>query len=199
MSKVQEMHRRQMTKDMEAIRARNRELDMLSGYDQLSGLLNLRGLTQSVKELCQDNLERYAYLLYCDLDHLKQINDYFGHPEGNYAITVCSSILRGCIRETDKLARVGGDEFVCLVLSDGPTFPEHFQLPLTEALDKTNETSGKPFYVGISVGIQPFVLKNFESFQEAVAQADKKLYEAKKKRRSDVRKPLDGSNFPLLR
>lgn len=199
LSKVQEMHRRQMTKDMEAIRARNKELDMLSGYDQLSGLLNLRGLTQSVKELCKDSLGQYAYLLYCDLDHLKQINDYFGHPEGNYAITVCSNILRSCIRESDKLARVGGDEFVCLVLSDGPSFPEQFHQRLKEALENTNETSGKPFYVGISVGIQPFILKTYEDFHEAVAQADKKLYEAKKKRRADVRKPLGDTNFPLLR
>lgn len=190
MSKVQEMHRRQMTKDMEAIRARNRELDMLSGYDHLSGLLNLRGLTESVKGLCTDGLEQYAYLLYCDLDHLKQINDYFGHPEGNYAITVCASVLRSCIRETDKLARVGGDEFVCLVLSDGPSFPEQFRQRLAEALEKTNETSGKPFYVGISVGIQSFVLKTYEDFHQAVALADKKLYEAKKQRRSDVRREI---------
>ena len=199
LSKVQEMHRRQMTQDMEAIRARNRELDMLSGYDQLSGLLNLRGLTERVKELCKDGLERFAYLLYCDLDHLKQINDYFGHPEGNYAITVCSNVLRGCIRESDKLARVGGDEFVCLVLSDCPSFPEQFRQRLTQALDQANETSGKPYYIGISVGIHAFVLKTYEDFQQATAQADKKLYEAKKQRRADVRKPLDGSNFPLLR
>ena len=199
LSKVQEMHRRQMTQDMEAIRARNRELDMLSGYDQLSGLLNLRGLTESVKELCKDGLEQYAYLLYCDLDHLKQINDYFGHPEGNYAITVCASILRSCIRESDKLARVGGDEFVCLVLSDSPSFPEQFRARLTEALDHTNETAGKPFYVGISVGIHAFVMKTYEDFLTASAQADKKLYEAKKTRRADVRKPLADSSFPLLR
>lgn len=197
LSKIQEMHRRQMAKDMEAIRARNKELDMLSGYDQLSGLLNLRGLTESVKELCRDGLEQFAYLLYCDLDHLKQINDYFGHPEGNYAITVCASVLRSCIRETDKLARVGGDEFVCLVLSDGPSFPEQFRARLEEALEKTNLESGKPFYVGISVGIESFVLKSYEDFLAASAQADKKLYEAKKTRRADVRKPL--TEFPLLR
>ena len=197
MSKVQEMHRRQMALDMEAIRARNKELDMLSGYDQLSGLLNLRGMTESVKGICKDGLEQFAYLLYCDLDHLKQINDYFGHPEGNYAITVCSSVLRSCIRETDKLARVGGDEFVCLVLDHGPSFPEQFRERLTEALEKANQESGKPFYIGISVGIEPFVLKSYEDFLTASAQADKKLYEAKKTRRADVRKPL--TDFPLLR
>ena len=197
LSKVQEMHRRQMAQDMEAIRAKNRELDMLSGYDQLSGLLNLRGLTENVKELCSLGREQSAFLLYCDLDHLKQINDFFGHPEGNYAITTCSSVLKNCIRETDKLARVGGDEFICLVLDDTPTFPEMFRQRLTEALENVNDTSGKPFYVGISVGIEPFVLKNYEDFQKAVARADKMLYEAKKKRRADVRRPLPQP--PLLR
>lgn len=197
MSKVQEMHRRQMARDMEAIRARNRELDMLSGYDQLSGLLNLRGITESVKELCRSGTAQSAYLLYCDLDHLKQINDYFGHPEGNYAITVCASTLRSCIRETDKLARVGGDEFVCLVLGGGPSFPEQFREQLAQALEKANQESGKPFYIGISVGIQSFVLKSYEDFLSASAEADKKLYEAKKTRREDVRKPL--TEFPLLR
>lgn len=191
MSKLQEMHRYQMTRDLEAARARNRELDLLSGYDQLSGLLNLRGLTESVKLLCQDGIARYAYLLYCDLDHLKQINDYFGHPEGNYAISACASILRECIREGDKLARVGGDEFVCLVLSASPTFPDQFRARLTVACERANQASGKPYYIGLSVGIQPFVLSSYEDFHEAVGEADKKLYIAKKLRRPDVRREPD--------
>ena len=188
MSKLQEMHRSQMTRDLEAARARNRELDLLSGYDQLSGLLNLRGLTESVKLLCQDAMGRHAFLLYCDLDHLKQINDYFGHPEGNYAISACASILRECIREVDKLARVGGDEFVCLVLCGSPTFPDQFRARLAAACGRVNRTSGKPYYIGLSVGIQPFMLRSYADFQEAVAQADKQLYIAKKLRRPDVRK-----------
>lgn len=188
MSKLQEMHRYQMSRDLEAVRARNRELDMLSGYDQLSGLLNLRGLTENVKLLCQDGQPRDAYVLYCDLDHLKQINDYFGHPEGNFAITTCASLLRECIRAGDKLARVGGDEFVCLVLSGNPNFPEQFRARLAAATEQVNCDSGKPFYVGLSVGIQPFVLRSYDDFQEAVAQADKRLYDAKKFRRPDVRK-----------
>lgn len=192
MSKLQEMHRYQMTRDLEAARARNRELDLLSGYDQLSGLLNLRGLTESVRLLCQDGISRYAYLLYCDLDHLKQINDYFGHPEGNHAIVTCASILRECIREVDKLARVGGDEFVCLVLSGSPSFPDQFRARLAAACERANSASGKPYYIGLSVGIQPFMLGSYEDFHEAVAQADKKLYVAKKQRRPDVRKEPEG-------
>lgn len=190
-SKLQEMHRYRMSQDLEAARARNRELDLISGYDQLSGLLNLRGLTESVRLLCREGVAQSAYLLYCDLDHLKQINDYFGHPEGNYAIATCSSILRECIRGADKLARVGGDEFVCLVLSGNPTFPDLFRARLSAACERVNQTSGKPYYIGLSVGVQPFTLSSYEDFQRAVAEADKKLYISKRDRRSDVRRETE--------
>lgn len=190
-SKLQEMHRYRMSQDLEAARARNRELDLISGYDQLSGLLNLRGLTESVRLLCREGVAQSAYLLYCDLDHLKQINDYFGHPEGNYAIATCSSILRECIRGADKLARVGGDEFVCLVLSGNPAFPDLFRARLSAACERVNQTSGKPYYIGLSVGIQPFTLSSYEDFHRAVAEADKKLYISKRDRRSDVRRETE--------
>lgn len=190
-SKLQEMHRYRMSQDLEAARARNRELDLISGYDQLSGLLNLRGLTESVRLLCREGVAQSAYLLYCDLDHLKQINDYFGHLEGNYAIATCSSILRECIRGADKLARVGGDEFVCLVLSGNPTFPDLFRARLSAACERVNQTSGKPYYIGLSVGIQPFTLSSYEDFHRAVAEADKKLYISKRDRRSDVRRETE--------
>ena len=190
-SKLQEMHRYRMSQDLEAARARNRELDLISGYDQLSGLLNLRGLTESVRLLCREGVAQSAYLLYCDLDHLKQINDYFGHLEGNYAIVACSSILRECVRGADKLARVGGDEFVCLVLSGNPTFPDLFRARLSAACERVNQTSGKPYYIGLSVGIQPFTLSSYEDFQRAAAEADKKLYISKRDRRSDVRRETE--------
>lgn len=189
-SKLQEMHRYQMSRDMEAIRARNRELDTLAGYDQLTGLLNLRGLTSSVKLLCQDNLPREAFVMYCDLDHLKQINDYFGHPEGNYAISTCATILRECIRDADKLARVSGDEFVCLVLTNNPEFPDLFRARLAAACQRANDASGKPYYIGLSVGFHPFTLRSYEDFREATVQADKQLYIAKRSRRADVRKSI---------
>lgn len=190
-SKLQEMHRYRMSQDLEAARARNRELDLISGYDQLSGLLNLRGLTESVRLLCREGVAQSAYLLYCDLDHLKQINDYFGHLEGNYAIAACSSILRECVRGADKLARVGGDEFVCLVLSGNPTFPDLFRARLSAACERVNQTSGKPYYIGLSVGVQPFTLSSYEDFQRAAAEADKKLYISKRDRRSDVRRETE--------
>ena len=87
---------------------------------------------------------------------------------------------------------MGGDEFVCLVLSGSPTFPDQFRARLAAACERVNQGSGKPFYVNLSVGIQPFVLRTYEDFHDAVTEADKKLYIAKRDRRPDVRKePVD--------
>lgn len=188
LSQAQALRTRQMAQDIEIIRARNKELDMLSGYDHLSGLLNLRGITEKVRQLCTDPVSRNAYLMYIDLDHLKQINDYFGHTEGNFAITTCASILRSSFRETDLLARVGGDEFICLAFSEDPSFADIFRQRLADACSRFNDDSDKPFYVGMSVGIQNFTLDSYTSFQKAVSLADQKLYVAKKHRRADVRK-----------
>lgn len=191
LSRVQEMNRRQMAQDMERIRAKNMELDRLSGYDMLSGLLNLRGLSMRVNQMLADGIHCDGYVIYCDLDHLKQINDYFGHPAGNYAISACANILQSCIRESDAVARTGGDEFICLVLTDDTSFPEKFLERLHEAIAKENSTSGQPFYVGISVGIQAFSMNSYNDFNAALAKADSKLYEAKKHRRQDVRREAD--------
>lgn len=190
LSKVQALRHRQMAQDMELIRAKNKELDMLSGYDQLSGLMNLRGITEKVRQLCGNGQICNGYVMYIDLDHLKQINDNFGHPEGNFAITTCAGILRSCIRETDLLARIGGDEFMCLVLSDETAFPELFRKRLKASCDKFNAESDKPFYVNMSVGIHGFVMEDYDSFQKAVSLADQNLYIAKKHRRQDVRKEI---------
>lgn len=188
LAQIQEMNRRRMAQDMERIRAKNMELDRLSGYDMLSGLLNLRGLTMRVNQMLANGVRCSGYVIYCDLDHLKQINDYFGHSAGDYAISACADILRSCIRDSDAVARTGGDEFICMVLTEDPTFAEKFRTRLREACEKENNTSGQPFYVGISVGIQPLMLNSYEDFSTAAALADHALYEAKKHRRQDVRR-----------
>ena len=105
---------REMTKDLEMIRERNRILGIMSANDELTGLLNLRGFTEEAKKFCHEEQGQRTYLICGDLDHLKEINDNWGHPAGNFALRSVAEILRGCIRSDDVLARVGGDEFLPL-------------------------------------------------------------------------------------
>lgn len=186
--KIEAAHRRDMSRDMEVIRERNRVLDIMAGYDELTGLFNLRGFTAQTQKLCQEDIPQKAHMIYADLDHLKEINDVWGHPEGNFALQSVSGILQHCLRGNDILARIGGDEFLALVTSGSESFEDIFRKRVKLACRELNETSGKPFYVEVSIGIVPFVLKGDTDIQKVIAEADKNLYEAKKTRRTSVRR-----------
>ena len=188
LNKIEALHRQQLFQDMERIREQNRELDMKSAYDQLTGLLNLRGFTERAKKICEDGKRRKAHLLYGDLDHLKEINDTWGHAEGNFAIKACADILKSCIRGSDMIARIGGDEFSCLAFSEMDTFDTILQNRIKQACKEFNERSRKPYYVELSVGIQTFELETYEDIQLANISADQILYEAKKNRRKSIKK-----------
>lgn len=188
LNKIETLHRQQMFQDMERIREKNRELDMKSAYDQLTGLLNLRGFTERANKLCEEGESRKAHLLYGDLDHLKEINDTWGHAEGNFAIRSCADILKSCIRGSDMIARIGGDEFSCLVFSEKEGFENILKNRIVEACKQFNETSGKPYYVEISVGIKTFQMECYEDLHLATISADQDLYEAKKTRKKSIKK-----------
>ncbi len=187
-SKIEAEHRRAMSHDMEQIREENRVLDIKSGYDQLTGLLNLHGLTDKITKIHQTVTTETAYMIYADLDHLKEINDTWGHIEGNFALQSVSRILQSCLRDSDIVARVGGDEFISLVTSGSETFEALFRERIAAACRELNETSGKPYYIEISMGIVRFELRPETDLQSIVAEADKRLYEAKKTRRPSIRK-----------
>mgnify|MGYP004463671385 FL=1 len=188
LNKREALHRQQMFRDMEEIREKNRELDKKSAYDQLTGLLNLRGFTERVKKLCSENKGMDTHLLYCDLDHLKEINDTWGHAEGDFAIKACGDILKNCVRGSDMIARIGGDEFACLAFSEMDSFDQVLKMRIKEACRKFNENSRKPYYVEISIGTKAFFMEKYEDLQMATLFADQALYEAKKSRRLSIKK-----------
>ena len=93
-------------------RERERMLKDEASRDYLTGLLNRRGLQASVKAMGEEDMPLAIYLF--DLDNLKQINDTYGHGEGDRAIKLFSEVLRHHTRSTDVLARYGG-EFVAVI------------------------------------------------------------------------------------
>ena len=123
------------------------------------------------------------------MDHLKEINDTWGHPAGNFALQSVARILGGCLRSQDTLARVGGDEFLILLNCEEENFgifsvnelkmPARFLM-----LNPINHSLWKSLF-----GIAEFRPKPDTDTQEIIALADKELYEAKKHRRKSVRRP----------
>ncbi|HNW85331.1 MAG TPA: GGDEF domain-containing protein [Candidatus Limiplasma sp.] len=172
--------------ELEKIREANEILNFLSEYDQLCGLLNRRGFIERAIRLNRDNIGKTAYCAFMDLDYLKQINDTYGHKEGDLALQAVSEILRNITNESDLIGRIGGDEFVGLFLTEDPWFEEHMILSLRKACDRYNERAKRPYLLDVSIGIVRFQCTQGVEVSSVIADADKYLYEAKRRRTTNA-------------
>jgi diguanylate cyclase (GGDEF)-like protein len=170
------------------MREKNEILNFLSEYDQLCGLLNRRGFIQRAIRRNRENAGKTAYCVFMDLDHLKQINDTFGHSEGDEALRTISAILRRITDDVDLIARIGGDEFVGMFLAESSAFDESFKNKFMEACRQFNTLSDKPYYVEASVGVTKFTCHTDLEVSTIIGEADRFLYEAKQRRRTSVLK-----------
>lgn len=182
--KVQE----ELQNSLRLIREQNSILSFISSKDELTKLLNRRGFMEKAMHLIQENIGRTAYLLFGDLDHLKEINDCFGHAAGDFAIMKAADYLRECLPEDAVIGRIGGDEFVALFLSDVSDFNRILVQTLKMHYRQFNESSDKPYYVEMSVGIYEFYCKPQTDLADILKHSDAILYEEKAKRRPSVKK-----------
>lgn len=159
-------------------------LRQLSMVDELTGLYNRRGfinLSEQHIKLAQRN-NTMLILLMLDLDGMKQINDLFGHPEGDAALVRVAEILRKTFRSSDVIARLGGDEFVVLAIDVPPSNVETIVERLRENAEAVNKTSKAPYRISFSVGTAVFGNGEKLSVSSLIAVADKSLYQDKEDR-----------------
>ena len=161
-------------------------LQSLSLVDELTGLYNRRGfLAVSEQNLAEIRLnEKIPVIVYADLDGLKEINDSLGHSEGDRALAKAAEILKDSFRNTDIVARIGGDEFVVLAALSPDERPETLAMRLQENFDASNALKNRPYNLGVSVGIAHFDDAHSHSIEELMAQADRAMYEDKRRKRS---------------
>lgn len=162
------------------------ELRHLSFVDELTGLYNRRGflvLTQQQLKMSQ-RTGMGLLLLLGDLDGLKQINDHFGHPQGDEALAKTAQIFRKTFRGTDILGRLGGDEFAVLAIGARPEDAATLLQRLNENFENHNKEKLHPFRLSLSVGGADFDPQQMPFVEQLLAKADEALYENK---RSKVR------------
>jgi diguanylate cyclase (GGDEF)-like protein len=169
--------------ELENIRERNEILNFLYEYDPLCNILNRRGFIERAIRLNRDNIGKAAICVFMDLDHLKEINDDFGHSEGDTALLVVSDIFKKAVRSQDLVARVGGDEFVGMFIMDTPDFADVLRKRLRQAFEDYNNTSGLPYYIEASIGMVCFTCDHNLEIGKIVNEADQYLYEEKKHKR----------------
>ncbi len=158
------------------------KLISISITDDLTGLYNRRGLFTLGNKLLQNSKrqQKGLYLLYIDLDHLKTINDTLGHNEGDKALVAIAGVLREHYRESDIIARIGGDEFV--VFPVGTTGDDARKIidRLQKAVAVHNRKSDHEYQLALSAGIAYYDPESDSSISELLVQGDNFMYEQKK-------------------
>jgi diguanylate cyclase (GGDEF)-like protein len=159
------------------------ELRALSLIDDLTQLNNRRGflaLAQQQIKLARRN-KRELVLLFVDMDDFKQINDKFGHQQGDVALQRAGRVLRATFRDSDIIARLGGDEFVVLAADTGTS--AQIVERLRHELALRNDKDGFPYTLSFSVGAARFDPEDPPTIEELLHMADSMLYEQKRQRR----------------
>jgi diguanylate cyclase (GGDEF)-like protein len=163
-------------------------LKTLSLKDDLTGLYNRRGFIalaeQGLKSALRMGTE--MFLIFGDLDNLKEINDTLGHKEGDRALIETSYRLKEAFREADIVARVGGDEFVILGIKGVETSAEKLLHRLEMVLNDQQLQRRRPYTLSMSLGIACFDPQRPCSIDLLLAQADQLMYENKQKKRSQL-------------
>jgi diguanylate cyclase (GGDEF)-like protein len=159
----------------------------LADSDPLTGLANYRRLVEALdSEIKRFRRSQSLFaLVLLDLDHLKKINDTYGHLVGSRALCRLANILRVHSREIDLAARYGGDEFV-LLLPETNTRSAHFVAQrISERL--RNESEHPPLSVSTGVALYPFDGQNLD---ELLLAADRAMYAEKTSSKSKLHLPL---------
>lgn len=144
---------------MEGLKNKNDILNLISEKDELTGLYNRRGFMENAIS-CLQKQSNYVLCLYADLDHLKEINDVFGHTEGDFAIRQAGIYLQESLRSADIIGRIGGDEFAAVAIVKEEGMGEQIRDRIILAGKMFNQSSDKPYYVEVSIG---FVVCRWES------------------------------------
>ncbi len=157
--------------------------------DALTDLMNRTSFEQYVEQLAHDTsaLTRSHVLASVDLDNFKIINDTCGHLAGDELLKQVAQIFRRAVRTSDKVARIGGDEFAVFLegcgLEKGRSIMESI---LTELRNFRFSWEGKVFTIGASVGLLEFMPASTLQIKQLFSDADKACYTAKALGRNQV-------------
>ncbi len=158
-----------------------RILRQLSLLDEMTSLYNRRGLGFLAEEqfrLSRRNKTGLA-LYIADLNHLKQINDRFGHQEGDRAIKAAAHLIRKSFRDSDLVSRIGGDEFAVVAINADPKKLRLILEKIQMAFAAYNKDRMHPFVLTISVGFAYAAPGENKGLDALMEEADKALYDSK--------------------
>ncbi len=154
--------------------------------DELTELYNRRGFYTMGNEqigLAKRHNED-IFIFYIDLDGMKEINDNAGHLYGDKALINTAGIMQRSFRNTDILARVGGDEFVAMAVRTKSKFVPIISQRIKDLVEEENSTL-KEYQLSLSIGVSKVNLESKKPLDEAISVADKEMYKAKRENKKE--------------
>jgi diguanylate cyclase (GGDEF)-like protein len=170
-----------LEQEIEQRRAAELRVEHLATHDPLTNLPNRRGLYEELSELIYRS-RRYKYssaVIYVDLDGFKHVNDQFGHEAGDRLLTQVAANFKKIVRQTDSVARIGGDEFIVLItdIDRETTLITKIESLLREASGGL-EFEGHRVAVSASIGVALYP-EHGDDAETLLHHADQAMYQAK--------------------
>lgn len=169
-------------KDLAALVEEEMSVRTIANIDDLTNLFNRRGFLgvgEHAIAICK-RMRKPATVMFFDLDGFKNVNDNFGHAEGDKVLKNIGSLLQSIFRNSDVVARLGGDEFSVLLTG---TDTDHVERPLAnlrESIDLQNRHT--PYSIDYSVGVVEYA-DHHDGIDKLVQEADLLMYEQKRERK----------------
>lgn len=175
----------------------NRKLKELASTDMLTGLLNRRAFMEEAKGKFKlaKRYQRPLSFLMIDIDHFKRVNDTYGHQAGDLVLVEFSKIMNACLRETDILGRIGGEEFAIILPETSLEQTAELSERLLEKVRKAEIEldAGKKISLTTSIGVATVPPLSMD-VETVMKEADKALYRAKSGGRDCCRGTISDSH-----
>lgn len=159
----------------------------LSLTDELTGLHNRRGFFLMAEQQLKiaHRTRVLCWVIFIDLDGLKQINDTLGHDIGDALIVDAAQLLKQSFRNSDIVARLGGDEFVVFISSyfkDADSIQECLQTNIANF----NQQQNRNYKLSMSIGIERYSAESNMSLEQLIAKSDELMYAHKRLKQQSI-------------
>lgn len=151
--------------------------------DSLTNLYNRRGFFEKTAALIKNAQAANFYIVMCDIDHFKRINDTWGHTVGDRILSDIADLLKNSVREEDLIARFGGEEFV--IMMQGQDYLSSIKLA-DQIRDRVEKQLFTEYEIDVTVSLGIAEIDSQIQLMDTLELADKRLYSAKNKGRNQV-------------
>ena len=160
-----------------------------SEYDTMTGVLNRRAGLELLEIRYKSARVTGDALSICfaDVNGLKQVNDQIGHDAGDDMITSVVEVMKAQIRQTDFIIRMGGDEFLIVLIKTGTKTAETVWKRIAAEFERINSEEDRLYNISVSHGIETFSAQADEKIDDVIAAADQKMYLEKR----EIKKNFD--------